>query len=107
MGRSLTGKPKKIQVAIVDKHGTSFGKIIELHPEEKEYVIKIKDLVSVKTVTLPRPYPTFLPYYFEHDNKNELNMEEAEALQFSIGPGLEESELQLPQEIGITSLRLE
>ncbi|WP_205677197.1 glycoside hydrolase 5 family protein [Antarcticibacterium arcticum] len=106
-GRSLTGKSKKIQVAVVDKHGAAFGKIIELAPEEKDYIINIKDLQPVKTVSLPRPYPTFLSYYFEHENRNDLNMEVAEALQISIGPGLEEPELQVSQEIGITSLRLE
>ena len=106
-GRSLSGMPKKIQVAIVDKSGAAYGKIIEFQPEETEYMINIAELQPVKTVTLPRPYPTFLPYYFEHQNTTGLEMENAESLQISLGPGLTTEELTQPQEIGITSIRLE
>lgn len=106
-GRHLGEGSKNIQIALVDKHGASFGKIIELHPGEKEYIIGIEELVPVKTVTLPRPYPTFLPYYFEHNNKGELDIRNIEALQVSIGPGMQDQDLQNSHEIGITSLRLQ
>ncbi|MFN4762563.1 cellulase family glycosylhydrolase [Gillisia sp. Q332] len=106
-GRSLSGESKKIQVAFVNKNGASFGEIIELQPGEGEYVIKLSNLQSVKTVTLPRPYPSFLPYYFEHNNTGGFDLNNAEAIQVSIGPGLEEEEVNNSQEIGITSFRLE
>ncbi|MEP6262103.1 MAG: cellulase family glycosylhydrolase [Gillisia sp.] len=106
-GRSLSGISKKIQVAIVDKNGAAFGKIIELQPEESEYVIKVSELQPVKTATLPRPYPTFLPYYFDHQITGGIELENTESLQISIGPGLNTEELKQPQEIGITSIRLE
>lgn len=106
-GRSLSSEPKQIQVAFVDKNGASFGKTIELKPAYGEYVIKLSDLQPVKTVTLPRPYPSFLPYYFEHNNTGGFELHNAEAIQVSIGPGLEEEELYNRQEIGITSFRLE
>ncbi|HSP40767.1 MAG TPA: hypothetical protein VLN46_04985, partial [Gillisia sp.] len=106
-GRNLGEGSKKIQVVLVDKHGSSFGKIIELQPGEKEYEIGLSELRPVKTVTLPRPYPTFLPYYFEHNNKAEFNIEDIEAIQISIGPGMQSSELLEAQKIAITSLRLE
>lgn len=106
-GRNLGEGPKLIQVALVDKHGSSFGKIIELQPGERDHVIALSELRQVKTVTLPRPYPTFLPYYFEHNNKGGLNMQNIEGIQISIGPGMQVQDLQKAHGIGITSIRLE
>ncbi len=104
---ALGGKPVKLQVALVTKEGSSFGKIVELQPEVQEYEIPLAELQPVKTVTLPRPYPSFLPYYFEHENKASFSIENAEALQFSIGPGLSSEEQKQPQEVGVISVRLE
>lgn len=94
-------------MAFVDKNGASFGKIIELQPVEGEYIIKLSELKPVKTVTLPRPYPSFLPYYFEHNNTGGFDLNKAEAIQISIGPGLEKKELSNSHEIGMMSIRLE
>jgi len=105
--RSISGKTEKIQVALVDKNGSSFGKIIEITPENGEYTIDLSHLKSVKTVILPRPYPGFLPYYFEHNNRNPCNLKNVESIQISIGPGLEKEALTQKHEIGVTSVRLE
>lgn len=105
--RSLSGETEKIQVAFVDKNGAAFGKIIKLEPTEREYRIAFSELKPVKTVTLPRPYPSFLPYYFEHNNKSGFEIRDAEALQISIGPGLEGESLKENHEIGVTAIRLE
>ncbi|MCX2839655.1 hypothetical protein OQ279_16020, partial [Salinimicrobium sp. MT39] len=105
--RSLNDKPLKLQVALVMDNGRSFGKVIELQPEIEEYEIGLSELQPVKTVTLPRPYPSFLPLYFEHDIQEPLKLEDAESLQFSIGPGLSESEQQEQHGVGIVSVRLE
>jgi len=58
-------------------------------------------------VTLPRPYPGFLPYYFEHNNQQIFNLENVESIQISIGPGLEKEALTQKHEIGLSSIRLE
>ncbi|MUP46176.1 membrane or secreted protein [Gramella sp. BOM4] len=105
--RSLTGSTEKLQVALVMDNGAAFGKIVELSPELEEIEIDLAELTPVRTVTLPRPYPGFLLYYFEHNNKEPFRIENAEAVQFSIGPGIEEGKLQDPHKIGIRSLRLE
>jgi len=105
--RSISGKTEKIQVALVDKNGSSFGKIIELTPENGEYTIDLSHLKPVKTVILPRPYPGFLPYYFEHDNRDLFNLKNVESIQISIGPGLEKEALTQKHEIGVSSVRLE
>lgn len=105
--RSISEKTEKIQVALVDKNGSSFGKIIELTPENGEYTIDLSHLKPVKTVILPRPYPGFLPYYFEHNNRGPFNLKNVESIQISIGPGLENEALTQKHEIGVSSVRLE
>ncbi|MFV8224508.1 cellulase family glycosylhydrolase [Christiangramia aquimixticola] len=107
--RNLQNETGKLQVALVMKNGASFGKVVELTPEIKEIEIKIEDLLPVKTVTLPRPYPGFLPYYFEHSYNGalDLDLNQVESVQFSIGPGIEQEKLQQSHSIGIRSLRLE
>jgi hypothetical protein len=106
-GRSLSGQAEKIQIALLMKNGTAFGKIVELKPEVQEIEIDLSELTPVETVTLPRPYPGFLPYYFKHNYSGDFKIEEVESIQFSIGPGIERENLQKPHKIGIRSVRLE
>ncbi len=105
--RSLSNQTEKIQVALLMNNGAAFGKIVELEPEVQEIEIDLSELTPVKTVTLPRPYPGFLPYYFDHDYSGDFKLEEVESIQFSIGPGIETEYLQKPHKIGIRSVSLE
>ncbi|RLD28850.1 MAG: hypothetical protein DRI75_05360 [Bacteroidetes bacterium] len=106
-GRALNDKPCKLQIAFVMDDGSSFGKVIEIGTELKEYKLSINELQPVKTVTLPRPYPTFLPYYFEHNINSEFNINKIESLQFSIGPEVPHKEREDMHGISMISLRLE
>ncbi|MBZ9730016.1 hypothetical protein LB467_09995 [Salegentibacter sp. JZCK2] len=105
--RALTESTDKLQIAFVMKNGAAFGTMIDLDSETEIYEIELSSLKPVKTVSLPRPYPSFLPYYFEHSYKGDFKFENAEALQFSIGPGVEDSELENPHGVGIISVSLE
>jgi hypothetical protein len=103
-GRSID-KSFPIQVAVVDKNGNAFGGLIELSPSTGEYSVRIEDLRQVRLVTLPRPYPTFLPYYFEGREQQVLNLNMIETLQISVGPGLKD--VDSPYAFTIESIRLE
>jgi hypothetical protein len=105
--RSLKGKTSPIQVALVTKDGNAYGEIIELNPVMAEHEILLSDLKKIKTVTMPRPYPTFLPYYFSPTKNDGFKVADIEFLQISVGPGLAEEALDQEQKIGIVSLRLE
>ncbi|MGW1455439.1 hypothetical protein ACWBC2_10665 [Salegentibacter agarivorans] len=105
--RALTERTDKLQIALVMKNGAAFGTTLDLDQEIKTYKIDLSALKPVKTVSLPRPYPSFLPYYFEHSYEGNFKLENAEALQFSIGPGIEDIELEKPHCIGIISVSLE
>lgn len=55
---------------------------------------------------LPRPYPTFLPYYFSPANGRQIKPEDIEGIQISIGPGLMEAGRMRGHGLGIVSLML-
>jgi hypothetical protein len=106
-GRSLDEKSKKIQIAVVTKTGATYGKIIDLPTTLGNYEISISELKKVETVTMPRPYPTFLPYYFANEINDILKIEDIEGVQISIGAGLDESELMQPHGVGIVAIWVE
>jgi hypothetical protein len=106
-GRALNDKPCKLQIAFVMNDGQAYGKIIAVGNEAGDYKIELKDLKPVKTVTLPRPYPSFLPYYFAHELTTGFDINRVESIQFSIGPGIPESEREEKHGVGVVSLRLE
>ncbi len=106
-GKSLLKTPIKIQVALVLKNGSSFGKVIELTPKREKHKIQLSNLNPVKTVTLPRPYPSFLPYFFNHKNTESFNIKDVESIQMSIGSGIPVKELNKKIKIAITSISLE
>lgn len=64
-------------------------------------------LKKVKLVSLPRPYPTFLPYYFDASPAKGFDINEVENLQISIGPGISEVDRAGPHGVAVESVRLE
>jgi hypothetical protein len=106
-GRALNQKACKLQIAFVLDDGSSFGGILTIDTLQGNYELAIKDLIPVKTVTLPRPYPSFLPYYFEHENRLDFDIHRIESIQFSIGPGISGEEQTEKHGIAIVGLRLE
>lgn len=105
--RSLDVGPTPVQVALVTKDGSSYGAVIELGTDMQDYSIPISSLTKVKTVTMPRPYPTFLPYYYANKQDTLLRLEDIEGIQWSIGPGMPDASLEEAHNIGIVSVRLE
>ncbi|AOW20137.1 glycoside hydrolase 5 family protein [Urechidicola croceus] len=106
-GRSLNNKPCKLQIALVMSDGSSFGKVIEIGTKIEDYKILLTELKPVKTVTLPRPYPSFLPYYFEHNNQSKFDISKVESIQFSIGPEIPQKELEDSHGIGIININFQ
>ncbi len=106
-GRSLNEKPCKLALALVMKDGSAYGGVITVDRERAEYSLSLTDLKRVKTVNLPRPYPTFLPYYFDCEMPGTFDINAVESLQFSLGPGMAEDELNGKHGIAIQTVRLE
>jgi hypothetical protein len=106
-GRALNNKSCKLQIAFVMSDGNSYGDVIEIGTDLKEYKIAISNLKPVKTVTLPRPYPSFLPYFLDHNLQSKFNLNDVESIQFSIGPGIPINQLEEKHGISIISVKLE
>jgi hypothetical protein len=79
---------------------------VTLSNSSEEVTVALSDFVPGAMVTLPRPYPTFVPYYFEPSKKSQLNISALESIQISIGPGLEGSSVEEPHRIAIESVSL-
>jgi hypothetical protein len=106
-GNSLNNKACQLQISLLDKQANAYGGILEILPGKDEYILSIDKLKKVKPATLPRPYPTFLPYYFEGGTNIPLKMEDIEVLHLSIGPGIPKNALKDKHGIMIESIRLE
>ena len=106
-GRALRDRDTPLQIALVLDDGSAYGGIVTLTPKTDTYVLELSNLRPVKTVTLPRPYPSFLPYYFEHNNPEIFDINRIESIQFSLGPGLNKKELKEEYGLSIISLWLE
>ena len=106
-GRSLSENTGKVQVALVSADGKAFGSVIDLNDSTREYRIPLEEFREVDRVILPRPYPTFLPYYFEHNAEDAFDLTRMEALQISIGPGLYSQQLDGKQGLAVESVWLE
>lgn len=105
-GRALNDKSCKLEIALVMNDGFAFGGIINIGTELNEYKLSIEDLKMVKTITLPRPYPGFLPYYLDHNLKTNFDISKIESIQFSIGPGIPQSDIKNKHGIAIVSVYL-
>ena len=106
-GRALNNKPCQLQIAFVLDDGSSYGAVIKVGTELDQYKLSVADLKPVKTVTLPRPYPVFLPYYLEHNINSSFDINRIESIQFSIGPGIPENELEDQHGIAIIKVKME
>lgn len=106
-GMALNDKPCDLQLALIMRNGSTFGGVITVGTERKDYIVSLADLKPVRLVTLPRPYPTFLPYFFTPGSVGEFDVTAVESLQLSIGPGIPKNDLQQKHGIAIESVRLE
>ncbi len=105
--RSLEKKSVPVQIALTTNKGKAYGKVIQVDPFLQEYEIPIADLEEVPLVTMPRPYPTFLPYFFEGGGDDPLELRDIEGLQISLGPRIFEDLRNKPHGIGIVEVYLD
>lgn len=87
-GQSKENSTREIEVSLLAKDGTCYGGTIALGSEYGEYDLALKSLRPTGLITLPRPYPGFLSYYFEPGSASgQLDISEIEVVQVSISPG--------------------
>jgi len=103
----LNDKALPCQIALITRAGNAYGHTIMLEPEKEYYEININQLQPVPLVTLPRPYPTFLPYFFSGSGlAQEWSLADIEAVQWSLGPGIALDQQNQQQGLGISYILL-
>ncbi|QBG46342.1 membrane or secreted protein [Verrucomicrobia bacterium S94] len=92
-GRALNDRPCTVQLALLMEDGSCYGATMTVFPECGTYRLPLSDLKPVKTVLLPRAYPSFQRYWFELEKSPGLDLAKVESIQLSIRPGPEEKAL--------------
>ncbi len=106
-GLSLDDKPLKIQVALVMIDGSCYGGLVELTKTLEEHTLDLGALKEHKLALLPTAYPKMMPYWFDHPNPRPFDISEIESIQFSIGPGIPETEYGNPHGFALERIWLE
>jgi hypothetical protein len=79
----------RMELALVERDGTSWGTVVELADTWRELVIPLAELRPTPLALLPRPYPQFLPYLREAaTTRDGPRLAELDGLQFSTGADL-------------------
>jgi hypothetical protein len=108
-GRALNGKSCTIQLALISTDGSVYGATLTIKPENNTYTVFLEDLKKVDFISLPRPYPGFLPYSLDTTPKaGKLDLANIETLQIAIIPTQTADQSQKPLAgIAIQSVTLE
>jgi hypothetical protein len=96
-GRAVNEKPCSIQLALIGEDGSVYGATLEVKPENGTYGVQLDDLKKVNFISLPRPYPGFLPYSLDTTPKaGKLDLKNIETLQIAIIPTQQTDQNQKP-----------
>ncbi len=107
-GRSLNDTPCPVQLALIGRDGSVYGGTVTIDPTIGSYALPLSQLKPVKLVSLPRPYPSFLPYFVDTTAaSNRLDLSTVETIQFSIGPGIAPAQRDQKHGLGIVNVTLE
>jgi hypothetical protein len=93
-GRALHQDQEALQVALVMRDGAAFGATIQLTQEIEEHRILLSDLQPIQHTILPKPYPTFMPHYYNSDVEPAFDLSEVEALLLTTGTGIQKKALE-------------
>jgi hypothetical protein len=74
----------EFQIGLIDDTGKTFGKTVEVGASISEIRFRLEEFIGVPTITMPRPYPTFLPYYLEHNMDHPLDLTKIDGIQITV-----------------------
>lgn len=77
-----------VQIGLVQSDGSMVAQLIKTEKGMKTYRIPLESLEPADQPILPRPYPTFLPYYFPKVDSAVCQPGLLESLMISFGPGM-------------------
>ncbi|HXQ82036.1 MAG TPA: hypothetical protein VN775_12025 [Opitutaceae bacterium] len=91
-GKSATDQPCPLQVALITADGIAYGGMVSVQPGFGACEIPISALRKVRSPNIPHGYPVFLHYWSSVGADTPLDMNRAESVLVSIGPGIPASE---------------
>jgi hypothetical protein len=96
-----------VQITLIQSDGVGFGYIFNVNDHDDLYYIELDQLKPVPIVLMPRPYPTFLPYFSKVAQGSELDLSKLESVQISIGPGIAKENWTKPVDVFLEKVWLE
>ena len=106
-GRTASGTPGKVQLALVTSEGFAYGAVLDVGGASGRYSVPLSDLAPVRSPNIPHGYPVFLRYWSEPGPSVPLDLRTAESLLISLGPGLTPAERAHPAGVEIERVWLE
>lgn len=83
--RALNSASKNIQLSLVDVYGATYTATVSLNNEMQDIEVPLTDFKSGASLLLPRPYPGFLPLWFNTAAKHTLQVDKLDKLELRIG----------------------
>lgn len=87
-GRSATARPCTLQLAIITDDGIAYGATVAVAPESGRYSVPVNALSKAPSPNIPHGYPVFLHYWSNIKADIPLDMQHAESILISVGPGI-------------------
>jgi hypothetical protein len=92
-GKSATGNACPLQLALITADGIAYGGIVAVQPGFGAYSVPVSALRKVRSPNIPHGYPVFVHYWSSIGADIPMDMNRAESILVSIGPGIAASEL--------------
>ena len=83
--RARASEQLNARIALISKDGNAYADTIRVQKEWKDYVVSLSGLDNAAYLLLPRPYPGFLPLWFQSTSKQLFNIQDIEKLEFFFG----------------------
>lgn len=91
-GRSATDRPCTLQLALITTDGSAYGAALTVQPQHGAYSVPLTALHPHRAPNIPHGYPVFIPFWSSSRTGVSLDMNRAESVLVSIGPGLSSNE---------------
>ncbi|MFC4209574.1 membrane or secreted protein [Pedobacter lithocola] len=85
----------KIKIGLIDADANFFSTEVVVGKDVELIKIPLKDLKSDAQLVLPRPYPSFLPLYFQSSKQSSFQLKNAEKLEVTFGKNQTEKPISL------------
>lgn len=88
--RTLNAQPIVLKVNLITDGAGSHAAFVTINHEMQDIEIPLSSLQPDKMMLLPRPYPSFQPFWFERKGTETFNLNELDKIVISTGPAIDE-----------------